>query len=87
MLIRATTAIFVDSHLVRVTLCVHASRCVPDSYSRATSGAPQKTPMTPGIAITRTPSQIRRSRWWWAKRLMVVPEQSPLAAHGAITVS
>ena len=51
----------VASQRVRKMLSSRASRCVPVSSSRATSGAPQKTPMTAGsasIASTPTPYQV-----------------------------
>ena len=46
------------SQRVRVTLWFQASRKVPASISRVTSGAPQKTPMMAGTAyrITTPPS-------------------------------
>jgi hypothetical protein len=42
----------VASQRVRVMLWVQASRWVPVSSSRATSGAPQNTPTTAGSATT-----------------------------------
>jgi len=47
----------VASHRVRVTLWFQASRYVPASISRATSGATQKAPTTAGAtAITTRPA-------------------------------
>jgi hypothetical protein len=43
---------FAASQRVRLTLWVQASRWVPASTSRATSGAPQNTPSTAGRATT-----------------------------------
>ena len=49
---RVVTPSLVASHRVRVTDWVQASRCVPASSSRATSGAPQNTPMIAGATAT-----------------------------------
>ena len=40
----ASSSVFESSHRRRVTLCVHANRCVPCSSSRASSGAPTNMP-------------------------------------------
>src|ERR1035438_3684530 len=40
-------------------LWVQTRRWVPASSSRATRGAPQKSPMMPGTTTTRMPSQVR----------------------------
>ncbi len=40
---------------VRVTLWFHASRKVPASSSRVTSGAPQKMPMSAGVRYRAAP--------------------------------
>ena len=48
MLARPTTPSLTASQRVRVTLWVQASRKVPVSSSRATSGAPQKMPSSAG---------------------------------------
>ena len=52
--VSATKPSLVASQRVRVTLWFHASRCVPASSSRATSGAPQKAPRTAGANATTT---------------------------------
>ena len=39
---------FVMIHWTRLRPCVQAKRNVPDSNSRATTGAPTKTPSSPG---------------------------------------
>ena len=54
----AKTPSFTASHRVRLTLWVQASLHVPASSSRATRGAPQKTPMRPGTTTTRTSSPL-----------------------------
>ena len=48
----AVTPSLVASQRVRVTDWFQASRWVPVSSSRATSGAPQKMPMTAGATAT-----------------------------------
>ncbi len=52
----ASTTSFVASHRPRVTPCVHASRWVPSSSSRASSGAPQNAPIAAGTPISTVPS-------------------------------
>ena len=53
----AVTPSLMASHRVRVTDWVQASRWVPASSSRATSGAPQNTPMITGAtAMTTIPA-------------------------------
>ena len=50
-----TSATLTASQRRRVTLCVHARRCVPLSNSRATIGAPQSIPSRAGIASSAGP--------------------------------
>jgi hypothetical protein len=50
MLARPIRPSLTASQRVRVTLWFHASRNVPASISRVTSGAPQKIPMRAGVA-------------------------------------
>jgi hypothetical protein len=80
MLAAPTTASFVDIHRFLVTPCVHANRYVPDSSSRATSGAPQNNPRSAGKSKLKA----------WAKGKyvscplvseLVIDSQSPLALH------
>ena len=69
----------VASQRVREMLCVHASRCVPFSSSRATSGAPQKTPMTAGsasMASTPTPYTVAWLPPWPSVSIRVAPVRS-----------
>jgi len=46
-------ASFAPIQRVRVMVCVHASRCVPRSISRATSGPPMNTPTSSGIRLNQ----------------------------------
>src|SRR4051794_117804 len=70
-----TTASLTASHLVRVTLCVHTSRCVPFSSSRATSGAAQNAPSSAGTATSAVASSL--SSW------SSVPTSMDAGWHGA----
>ena len=51
-----TTASRITNQRVRVTLCVHASRKVPVSSSRATNGGPQNIPRIAGSTSAIPPS-------------------------------
>ncbi len=66
----------VASQRVRVTLCVHASRCVPFSNSRAMSGAPQNTPIRAGTTTSAVP--MSSSSWSSLVSWMPTPGQSGL---------
>ena len=59
---RAVTPSLVASHRLRVTDWAQASRWVPASSSRATSGAPQNTPMITGATATTTIAALKRLR-------------------------
>ena len=77
MLARPTTPSLTASQRVRVTLWVHARRKVPVSSSRATSGAPQKIPMSAGAAMTRSVDERPAERCIWLRTPLVAAEQSP----------
>ncbi len=62
----------------REMLCVQARRKVPDSSSRASKGAPQKTPIKPGTTRTR-PDNHWPICWYLATNVAAAPEQSPVA--------
>ena len=60
MAARATRPSLAASQRVRVTLWFQASRNVPASSSRVTSGAPQNMPMTAGARYrSATPTKYR----------------------------
>ncbi len=84
MLANPTTPTLTASQRVRVTLWVHARRNVPASSSRATSGAPQKTPMRAGTSST-TRLRCCRKRCLLL-RTPVTTSQSPREAHVATVV-
>ena len=77
---------------VRVTLWFHASRKVPASSSRVTSGAPQKMPMSAGVRYRPAPP-AKYSRGYtapdriWLRKVLASDVQlarqpaSPLAAY------
>ena len=69
---RPVSPTFVASQRDRVTVWLHTSRWVPASSSRATSGAPQKTPMIPGRASTAA-----------EPRKYMVPLLPPLASRSS----
>jgi len=68
------------SQRVRLTLCVQARRWVPASSSRATSGAPQKTPIAAGTASRIGPISCL-STSSWARNAAPAPPQPTVAAR------